>query len=129
MDGVLIIECLDDGDPGSEGRFLAHMFKLMEVPHQYVEIHTRAQFLAMLATNPYYIAHIATHGYIPDKKFDGFWTPDNIVGLQDLDADTLKGRSVVSTACCSGAAHFRRKFIDRVACNYAHRTGEKPEVP
>lgn len=44
--GVLVLECLDHADPGSEGRFLSHMFDLMEVEHQYVEIRTRNQLIS-----------------------------------------------------------------------------------
>ena len=32
--GVFILECLAKEDPGSEGQFLAHMFRLIEVPYQ-----------------------------------------------------------------------------------------------
>ena len=45
--GVLILECLDKSDPGSEGRFLSHMFDLMEVQHQYVEVRTKYQMISL----------------------------------------------------------------------------------
>lgn len=67
--GVLILECLADSDPGSEGRFLSHMFKLMKVKHQYVEAYTRYQLLALLKKSPFRLIHIATHGAMKDNNF------------------------------------------------------------
>ena len=62
--GVLVLECRDAGDPGSEGLFLSNMFDLMGVAHQYVEVRTKLQLLALLRTSPYELIHIATHGSV-----------------------------------------------------------------
>lgn len=87
--GVLILECLDEIDPGSEGRFLSHMFNLMEVPSQYAEIRTKEQFTAMLGANQFDVLHITTHGHVATKndKFIGFWTPKGTVRLTDFPED------------------------------------------
>src|SRR5688572_755211 len=79
-DGVLVIECRKKGDPGSEGRFLRHMFDLMQhVEYELVRASTKDQLLEHLAQCRYAIAHISTHGawrkVNGTKKFSGWWTP------------------------------------------------------
>src|SRR4051794_18340386 len=110
--GVLILECLDGTDPGSEGRFLSHMFDIMEVDSQYVEVRTRRQFLAMLNSTPFQNIHIATHGQVTGRgeSFKGFWTPDGVVRLGDFLDRSLHGCLVLSTACKSGSAPFARSL-------------------
>lgn len=115
--GVLILECLDDADPGSEGRFLSHMFNIMEIPSQYLEVRTKQQFVAVLGTNPFDVVHITTHGGVNrgEDEFKGFWTPKGVVRFDDLREDVLNGRMVVSTACLSGQKEFAKRFKARVS--------------
>jgi hypothetical protein len=126
--GVLILECLDNADPGSEGRFLSHMFNLMDVPSQYAEIRTKQQFIAMLGANPFDIVHITTHGHVPAAgKFLGFWTPKGTVRLADFQRDVLHEKMVISTACLSGIATFAKPFIKRVSAKYFIAPGKGPK--
>lgn len=120
--GVLIIECLKDSDPGSEGMFLSHMLGLMEVEHQYVEVRTSAQLVGLLATSPYQIVHVTTHGSVRQRsgkeKFRGLWTPMGKLQVGDLGPlkGKLKGCSVVSTACLSGDRKFAKAFTKTTDC-------------
>lgn len=99
--GVLVLECIDKTDPGSEGRFLSHMFNLMDVKSQYVEIRTKAQLLTMLETSPYKTIHIITHGALTKEQFQGFRTPSGSVRLEAFPDDLLSDKTLVSTACKS----------------------------
>ena len=116
--GILILECLNKTDPGSEGRFLSHMFNLMDVRSQYAEIRTKQQFIAMLGANPYDVVHITTHGYVPQKEFGGFWTPKGTVRLTDFPPGILQGKTAISTACKSGMQKFSKEFIKLVSPDY-----------
>lgn len=123
--GVLILECLDQADPGSEGLFLAHMFNLMEIEHQYVEVRTKHQILALLQKSPYEIIHITTHGSVKrrkkTKKFNGLWVKDGIITKNELKRsiqNKLAGYTVVSTACLSGKDLFAEDFTNITACDY-----------
>jgi hypothetical protein len=122
--GVFILECLANDDPGSEGQFLAHMFRLIEVPYQYIEVRTRGQFMALLTRSPYEIIHITTHGSVlkttKGKRFTGLWFPDGKMtaqGLRFLNGE-LSGRSVVMTACLSGEQKFAHQLIVKGHCSY-----------
>lgn len=122
--GVLILECLDEADPGSEGQFLLHMFKLMGVDAQYVEVRTKRQLLALLDRPPFRLVHITTHGRIDERRpgrkprFCGLWSPTS--DLTTADLGKLKGklakRSIISTACMSGAKGFARQFVKTTGC-------------
>jgi hypothetical protein len=122
--GVLILECLDKRDPGSEGLFLSHMFDLMKVANQYMEVRTKQQFLNLLLSSPYKFIHITTHGSVIDGKkgerFCGFNFPDGEVTSNDLFflKGKLKGNIIVSTACLSGDKKFSRQFIAITGCKY-----------
>lgn len=117
--GVLILECIDKPDPGSEGHFLSHMFNLMQVPSQYMEIRTKQQFLAMLGANPFGIVHITTHGSVDRREnFLGFWTPEGVVYPNDFAKSGLQGKTIVSTACRSGSAKFANPFVKQVLPKY-----------
>jgi len=119
--GVLILECLSESDPGSEGKFLSHLFSLMNVPHQYIEVHTRYQMLALLKKSPYKIIHITTHGSVNDEdKFLGFWTKDGTITKELLDPlnGKLDGHTIVSTACMSADKTFREEFISNTLCDF-----------
>lgn len=120
--GVLILECLDRSDPGSEGRFLSHMFDIMDVPSQYVEVRTPNQFISLMACAPYEFIHITTHGCVskPSEKFRGWWTPNGKVDQKSLG--TLDGKLedtvVVSTACKSADETFGRYVVDTLGSRY-----------
>jgi len=124
--GVLILECLDEGDPGSEGQFLLHMFDLMGVDAQYVDVRTKRQLLALLDRPPFRVVHITTHGAFAEEtsrqkpRFRGLWSPTDDLTVADLAV--LKGklskRSVISTACMSGATAFARHFVADTGCDY-----------
>ncbi|PPQ16546.1 hypothetical protein CV770_25800 [Bradyrhizobium sp. AC87j1] len=116
--GVLILECIDKADPGSEGRFLSHMFNLMGVNSQYVEIRTKRQFLMMLETSPFKTIHITTHGAITNKQFRAFWTPNGAVRLEALSDDVLSDKALVSTACKSGSKAFAEALVEKTGARF-----------
>ncbi len=124
--GVLILECLDERDPGSEGQFLVHMFNLMSVDAQYVEVRTKRQMLLLLDRPPFRMVHITTHGRLvhrnTDRKpqFRGFWFPTEDLTLSDLSSlsGKLSGRSVITTACMSGERTFARRLVEATGCQY-----------
>jgi hypothetical protein len=124
--GVLILECIGKTDPGSEGRFLSHMFNLMEVESQYVEVRSKLQFLSMLEASPYDTIHITTHGSLRKKEFTGFWTPGGSVRLGDFPDDLLKGRTLVSTACQSGTKAFARALVEKTSLRFYIAPTESP---
>jgi hypothetical protein len=127
--GVLILECLDKADPGSEGRFLSHMFNLMDVESQYTEIRSKDQLIAMLGANPFDVIHITTHGHVATEQgeFIGFWTPKGTVRLHDFPRDVLQEKIIVSTACLSGITAFAKPFIRRVGAEYYIAPGKGPK--
>jgi hypothetical protein len=116
--GVLVLECIDKTDPGSEGRFLSHMFNLMDVKSQYVEIRTKAQLLTMLETSPYKTIHITTHGALTKEQFKGFWTPSGSVRLEAFPDDLLSDKTLVSTACKSGSKAFAEAFVEKTGARF-----------
>lgn len=124
ISGVLILECLDNRDPGSEGIFLSYMLDLMKVENQYVEVRTKKQFLSLLACSPYKIIHITTHGSVVDGKkggkFWGLWFPDGNVTNNDLIElkKKLRNNIIVCTACLSGDKRFSKDFIKITGCRY-----------
>lgn len=126
--GVLILECIDRSDPGSEGRFLSHMFDLMEVKSQYVEIRTPEQLLSLMGFSPYKYIHVTTHGFISEEKFIGWWTSKGIVHKTDLKA--LEGKFtdkiIVSTACKSGRKIFCKYIVDKLGCKYCIAPKKSP---
>jgi hypothetical protein len=121
--GVLILECRDGRDPGSEGRFMVHMLRLMGIKRRYEEVKTRKRFLEKLAASPYEMVHVTTHGLYGDvkkKKFAGLWFQVGSVGNSDINAlrGRLRGCTVVSTACLSGDKKFGRKLLKVTGCDY-----------
>ena len=61
--GVLILECLGAGDPGSEGQFILRMLNLMEIPVQYITVRMKEELIQGLKSPRHYsIIHVATHG-------------------------------------------------------------------
>lgn len=119
--GVLILECIDRPDPGSEGRFLSHMFDLMEVLSQYIEVRIPQQLLALIKSSPFDVIHITTHGFLKTKgAFRGWWTPGGIVGINKLEdvKGALSGKLLVSTACRSGDDRFSESVRQVLGCKY-----------
>ena len=49
MPAVLILECREDDDPGSEGRFVKHMLDLMRIPDRYCKAGDDAEFIKLLS--------------------------------------------------------------------------------
>lgn len=125
-DGVLILECLDEADPGSEGQFLLHMFDLMRVDAQYIEVRTKRQLLSLLDRPPFRMVHITTHGSVVEDKSDrkprfrGLWSPTQDLTLSDLGSlnGKLSARSVITTACMSGERRFARRFVQETGCGH-----------
>ena len=120
MRSVLILECLDKGDPGSEGRFTTHMLSLMGIKNQYIQVETKEQFVALLRTAPSQagIIHITTHGRCSKNAFHGFWTPEGDVQTDDLEEVRLSGKTIISTACLSGQLPFARRFQKVTSCRH-----------
>ena len=122
--GVLILECSEESDPGSEGRFVSHMLDLMEVPHKYVKVKNKEDLVNRLQSSPFRIIHIATHGVFKkskqDKKFIGIWTPTGKLKQSDLELlrDKLEERTIVCTACLSADKQFREKIIEVTGCSH-----------
>ena len=126
--GVLILECIDHSDPGSEGRFLSHMFNLMKVKSQYVEVRTRKQLLSLMGCSPYNYIHITTHGVV-SEKFVGWWTPDSEVDKANLKSleGKLTGKTLVSTACRSGEKAFCKYIVHKLGCKFCLAPKGKPK--
>lgn len=121
MPQVLIIECLDQGDPGSEGNFLLNMFNILEVKAQYLQLETKEQMLAIMSCVPNSVKfiHFTTHGWISDKC-DGLWTPQGSVEVRDLKeaCPDLSGKCVVTSACKAGGVYFEQRFRYYTECKY-----------
>lgn len=129
--GVLIIECTDRSDPGSEGRFLSHMFDLMNVQSQYVEVRTPDQLIALMECSPYKYIHITTHGCVSTStdKFLGWWTPDGDVNRFNLGCleEKMFKTIIISTACRSADKKFGRYVVDRLGCSYYIAPKQSPK--
>ncbi|MGA2622543.1 MAG: hypothetical protein ABSF91_01695 [Bacteroidota bacterium] len=118
-DGVFILECLRESDPGSEGQLLSNLFRIMRVKHQYIEVRTKYQFLALMKQSPFTTIHLTTHGSVSKKDaFLGLWAHDGTLTQKrfDLIKDRLQGITVVCTACKSGDEAFRKDFIQTTGC-------------
>ena len=121
---VLILECLDkESDPGSEGRFISHMLRLMEIRHDYVIFGTKQELIQQLQSSTHTIIHISTHGSYKklekEKKFMGLWTGTGRLNQADLKIleNKLKGRTIVCTACLSADEKFRGQFVKITKCS------------
>lgn len=127
MPSVLIIECRDKEDPGSEGRFVEHMLNLMDITNKYLRAESKAQFIKILssiAANADVI-HVATHGRYKKtqegKEFKGFCiSDDEDVTIKDIKAANidLSGKTVLSTACFSGQKASREAFKEATHCKH-----------
>lgn len=109
--GVCIVECLDEGDPGSEGRVLREIFNLMEVESKLIRVASIDRLLHALSDNEFQHVHITTHGTVTDdKKFKGWWTPNGVGSKRMVNKHqvVLSCTSLVSTACLSGSKGFAK---------------------
>lgn len=107
--GVCIIECVDENDPGSEGRMLREVFNLMGVESQLVRVSSIDELLEAVADSGFLHVHVSTHGALTgDEKFRGWWTPNGSGTRRHVQKVSIKlsCTSIVSTACKSGAKGF-----------------------
>lgn len=119
--GVCIIECLDNDDPGSEGRVLKEVFNLMKVESKLIRVTSIDQLLAAVAKSPFEHIHISTHGAMTDEeKFRGWWTPQGSGTKRKLERHPIKltCTSIVSTACLSGSKGFAKHVTNQWGCKY-----------
>jgi hypothetical protein len=113
---VLIVECLDKEDPGSEGNFLRHMFDLMEVKPTLVAVDSIQDLLQRIAKSKDHVVHVSTHGALrddDDERFIGWWTPNGNGSKKVLARfeGKFRGKTIVSTACKSGVSGFGRYAV------------------
>lgn len=124
MPKVLIIECLDRNDPGSEGQFLTHMLNIMDVPSQYVQLQTKQQVLALLSAVPksVEIIHFTTHGSIDrgTDKIVGFWTPKGTITKSDIKKAEFDFSDItlIASACQAGQGAFATTVMEHTYCDY-----------
>lgn len=120
--GVKIIECLDEDDPGSEGRFLKHALDLMRIKSSYCHVDSIHDLLNEILKSEFEYIHISAHGELGDEKehFNGWWTPNGTATKSKLNRLTGKVRAIaiISTACRSGTKKFGRHVVDTLGCNY-----------
>jgi len=119
--GVLILECRHERDPGSEGRFLKHLFNLMAVESSYVRVAGRRELLRRISRARYRYIHVSTHGLVnDDDRFLGWWTAKGSGSRRFISQ--FRGvrpiTAIVSTACRSGAAGFARHVVGELGCRY-----------
>lgn len=119
--GVEIIECLDKNDPGSEGRCLEHIFKLMEIDTRYSHVSSIDALLQAIAKSKFRYIHVSAHGATGDEdQFKGWWTPKGI-GSKSKVAELngkVKATAIISTACRSGSKGFGRYVVNELGCKY-----------
>lgn len=113
--GVYIVECLDEDDPGSEGRVLREVFNLMEVESKLIRVASIDRLFSALSDNEFQHVHISTHGAVTDdNKFKGWWTPNGLGSKRMVNKHrvVLSCKSLVSTACLSGSKGFAKYVTD-----------------
>lgn len=127
--GVLIIECLDKKDPGSEGKCLKHIFNLMQIRSKYIHVTDTNKFISEITTSEFKYIHVTTHGLINGKSFRGWWTQNGSVkkkALSSLEGE-LKGKTIISTACLSGKDDFGKYIVDVLKCDYFIAPSKSPQ--
>jgi hypothetical protein len=103
--GVLILECPHEGDPGSEGRFLLHTFGLMSVDSRYIEVRTKRQLLSLLDRPQFRIIHLTTHGRVVDDRFAASRTSLVSGRVRRISPNPIFRYSLaVSTSTCAAVA-------------------------
>jgi hypothetical protein len=121
MRGVQIIECQDPDDPGSEGRLLQEVFKLMDVRSELVRVASIEQLIASVAESKYKFVHVSTHGVVGDeKRFKGWWTAGGRGSKKAFEEfeKTFTSKCIVSTACMSGAESFGKHVVGFLGAKY-----------
>ncbi len=120
--GVLILECRDKNDPGSEGSCLKRVFDLMGVKSDYVRIRTIDDLLKAIEKSRYKYIHISTHGLIREssKDFIGWWTPEGVGEKQNISQlrNKVRCKAIISTACKSGINSFGKYVVDVLGSKY-----------
>jgi len=118
--GVLIIECIERNDPGSEGRFLSHLLNVMNIECQYLEVRTPDQFINFIKTTPYRYIHVTTHGYTDINSFQGWWTAKGIISKENLRTirNAINDTIIVSTACNSGEKTYSDYLTRKLGVKY-----------
>ncbi|MBL5862161.1 hypothetical protein JBO49_16270 [Serratia fonticola] len=119
--GVQIIECLDDDDPGSEGKCLWHILKLMKIEVKYLHVESINELLEAIISSKYKYIHISAHGCISkEKKFKGWWTKNGIGSKRKVAK--YRGRvtaiAIISTACKSGTESFGNYVVNELGAQY-----------
>ncbi|MDD5461662.1 MAG: hypothetical protein PHG00_08530 [Methylococcales bacterium] len=119
--GVEIIECLDQDDPGSEGRCLKHILNLMEIKSNYSHVSSIDTLLHTITASRFQYIHISTHGITSiEDQFKGWWTPKGIgtrAKVAQINGE-VNATAIVSTACKSGSKSFGRYLVDDLGCKY-----------
>lgn len=119
--GVCIVECVDPEDPGSEGRLLSEIFKLMQIEHELQQVNSPEELFDALAQTKMKHAHVSTHGTVgDDDRFLGWWTPEGTGRKKIVDRlqPRLKCTGLVSTACKSGNAKFASYVVNTLGVEY-----------
>lgn len=119
--GVQIIECIDKDDPGSEGRFLKHMFDLMRIDSTYTHVNSVDTFLKTIKNSKYDYIHITCHGLVSkDEKFKGWWTPNGVVTISNItkNIEKIAATAIISTACNSGEGEFGTRIVAKLGCKF-----------
>lgn len=128
--GVCIVECIDDNDPGSEGRLLREVLLLMSVEVELVRVKRVQELFQAIAASEMAYLHIATHGSISDTDgFRGWWTSQNVGTKRLMHALEPKARcqAIVSTACKSGSAGFAKYIVNTMGVKYYIAPSGKPQ--
>lgn len=119
--GVCIVECIGEDDPGSEGRFLREVLRLMEVEVELVRVTRVEELFEQIGATEMKYVHVSTHGQLTrTKTFEGWWTPQNVgtkARAQKLVRKT-ECTAIVSTACKSGAGGFGKFVVNEMGANY-----------
>ena len=119
--GVRIIECSDPHDPGSEGRLLQEVFRLMNIRCELVRAKSIEELIAAVSDSKYKYVHVSTHGDFKDNKsFRGWWSP-NGTGTRRAFAQhegAFARKCLVSTACRSGAQRFGEHVVGFLGAQY-----------
>lgn len=118
--GVRIIECMDGDDPGSEGRLLHEVFKLMGVSSELVQAGSIKELIALVRESKYKYVHISTHGVVEENAFKGWWSSDGI-GKKKAFASSknaFNSKCLISTACMSGSEGFGKHVVGFLGAKY-----------
>lgn len=119
--GVRVIECVSKEDPGSEGRFLREVLRLMRVDVELVRVTKIEDLFEAITTSKMKFVHVATHGALTDaNKFQGWWTNRGIGSKSVVKklAPKFRCEAIVSTACKSGSSGFASYVVNTMGVPY-----------